>query len=64
MAGKKMYSISCIDAGTNCDFHVCDSNEDEVLAAAQDHARRAHGENLSIDDIRKLVKSGEMAACH
>ena len=64
MAEKQMYSINCGDAGMSCDFHVCDTDQDEVLAAAQDHARRAHGMEVSTDEIRKLVKSGEMAECH
>ncbi|MEN6303353.1 MAG: DUF1059 domain-containing protein [Armatimonadia bacterium] len=60
---KDMYSVSCKDAGLSCDFHVCDSNEDEVINAVQDHARRAHGKDLKAEDIRPMVKSGAMA-CH
>ncbi|MHB8996795.1 MAG: DUF1059 domain-containing protein [Armatimonadota bacterium] len=58
---KEMYSIRCSDAGGDCDFHVCDSNEDEVVAATQDHARRAHGMDIPTEDLRQMVKTGAMA---
>jgi predicted small metal-binding protein len=61
MSSKEMYSINCKDAGVSCDFHVCDSSEDEVIASAQDHARRAHGKEVSAADVRKIVKTGAMA---
>ncbi|MEI6499980.1 MAG: DUF1059 domain-containing protein [Armatimonadota bacterium] len=64
MADKQMYSLSCKDGGASCDFHVCDSNQDEVVLAAQDHARRVHGMDLAANDIRGLVKSGTEATCH
>jgi predicted small metal-binding protein len=58
---KEMYSIKCSDSGMACDFHVCDSSEDEVVAATQDHARRAHGKDVSTQDLRSMVKTGAMA---
>ena len=61
MTGKEMYSINCKDAGVTCDFHVCDSSEDEVISAAQDHARRVHGKEVSKVDVRKIVKTGALA---
>lgn len=57
---KEMYSFSCKDAGVDCGFHVCAGDEDEVIAAAQDHARRVHGKDMPAEDLRPLVKSGEM----
>jgi predicted small metal-binding protein len=60
-SNKEMYSIHCSDSGMQCDFHVCDSSEDEVLAATQDHARRAHGKEVSTEDLRSMVKTGAMA---
>lgn len=60
MPAKEIHSIKCSDAGMACDFHVCDSNMDEVIAAGQDHARRAHGKDVSAQDIKKIVKTGVM----
>lgn len=59
----EMSSFACSDAGMECDFHVCGSNQQEVLSAAQDHARRAHGKEMSSDQLKQYVKSGEMASC-
>lgn len=61
---KEMYSASCKESGLACDFQVCDSSEDEVINAVQDHARRAHGKDLKTEDIRPMIKSGAMASCH
>lgn len=55
---KAKYSASCRDAGVECDYQVCDSDEDEVINSIQDHARRAHAKDLTSEQIRPLVKSG------
>ena len=57
MADKEFYSVNCSDGGASCDFHVCDTSEAEVIKAAQEHARRAHGMDVPEADIRKLMKS-------
>lgn len=62
MNGKEeLKSFKCKDAGHDCEFHVCAQDEDEVVNAAQDHARRAHGKNVSSEEIRPLIKTGAMA---
>ena len=35
-------SISCRDAGTECDFVACADTEEEALQKAADHARTDH----------------------
>lgn len=61
MAGKTLKQISCKDAGMACDFTVQDTDEAEVIAAAQDHARRKHGQNISAEQLRPMVKELKMA---
>jgi predicted small metal-binding protein len=62
MADKVFYSVNCSDGGAACDFHVCSSEESEVIKSAQEHAKRAHGMDVSDADIRKLMKS-KTGAC-
>lgn len=42
-----MKSFSCRDAGVVCDAKVTGETEEEVLAKAVEHAREAHGVDLS-----------------
>jgi predicted small metal-binding protein len=58
-----MHSVSCKDAGMACDFHVCSSDESDVIAAAQEHAKRVHGKDVPADQIKQIVKSGDQATC-
>jgi len=60
---SQKYSISCKDAGVACEFHVCSSDESDVIAAAQDHAKRVHGMDVPIEKIKPLIKSGDQAEC-
>lgn len=49
-------TIVCRESGANCDYAVRDSDENEVLASAQTHAKRKHGQDLTYEDLRPLVR--------
>jgi predicted small metal-binding protein len=49
-------TIVCRDSGANCDYEVRDTDENEVLASAQTHAKRKHGQDMSFDDLRPMVR--------
>jgi predicted small metal-binding protein len=43
-----MKSFQCSDAGVPCNAKVTGETEDEVLAKAVEHARKAHGVDLTV----------------
>jgi len=43
-----MKSFHCSDAGVPCNAKVTGETEDEVLAKAVEHARKAHGVDLTV----------------
>ena len=52
---KPPVMIACREAGLDCDFEVHDTDEHEVLASAQTHAKRKHSADYSFDQLRPLV---------
>lgn len=52
---KPQVMIACREAGLNCDFEVRDTDEHEVLASAQTHAKRKHSADYSFDQLRSLA---------
>jgi predicted small metal-binding protein len=51
--------LSCHDHDPNCFFGVSDVDEEELIAAAQDHAKRKHGMEVTADVIRPMIKEKE-----
>jgi predicted small metal-binding protein len=43
-----MKSFQCSDAGVPCNATITGETEDEVLAKAVEHARKAHGVDLTV----------------
>lgn len=43
-----MKSFQCSDAGVPCNAKVTGETEDEVLAKAVEHAKKAHGVDLTV----------------
>jgi predicted small metal-binding protein len=43
-----MKSFRCSDAGVPCNAKITGETEDEVLARAVEHARKAHGVDLTV----------------
>ena len=43
-----MKSFQCSDAGVPCNAKITGETEDEVLAKAVEHARKAHGVDLTV----------------
>lgn len=43
-----MKSFRCSDAGVPCNAKVTGQNDEEVLAQAVEHARKAHGVDLTV----------------
>ncbi len=54
MMRGQMYEVICDP--DNPHFMVRSSSMDEAAQAAQDHVKRIHGQDVSIDDARKLVR--------
>ena len=55
----KVKSLSCHDHDPNCHFSVSDVDEAEVIAVAQDHARRKHNMEVTADQVRGMIKEKE-----
>lgn len=49
-------TIACREIGWDCDWEVRDTDEAEVLTSTQGHAKRKHGAEVSVDQIRPLVR--------
>ncbi|AGN01188.1 hypothetical protein L593_06195 [Salinarchaeum sp. Harcht-Bsk1] len=43
------------DAGFECDFHIVDENEDELVDFVQIHGRSAHDTTVEESDIREML---------
>jgi predicted small metal-binding protein len=43
-----MKSFQCSDAGVPCNAKITGETEDEVLAKAVEHAKKAHGVDLTV----------------
>jgi predicted small metal-binding protein len=54
MAQQK--TIVCREGGADCDYEVRDSDEEEVLASGQAHAGRKHGMDVTLKQLRPLVR--------
>ncbi len=52
-----MKSVSCRDAGADCDFTICAKTEEELFQKAADHARKAHNMNEIPKDVQEKVRS-------
>ena len=52
-----MKSVSCRDAGADCDFTICAKTEEELFQKAADHARKEHGMNKIPKDVQEKVRS-------
>ncbi len=52
-----MKSVSCRDAGADCDFTICAKTEEELFRKAADHARKEHNMNEIPKDIQEKVRS-------
>ena len=48
---KVIQQIKC----AACDFEVRDSVEDEVLTVIQDHAKRRHNKDFTLDQLRHAL---------
>lgn len=63
-----MKTIACKDSGFACDFIAKGETEEEVMSAAKEHARSAHGyeENdftpQQEQKMRVIMKDSEQAA--
>ncbi len=42
-----------------CDFEVHDSEEDEVIRVVQDHAKRKHNKDFTVDQLRQAWRPAE-----
>jgi predicted small metal-binding protein len=49
-------TIVCREAGVTCDWEVRDSDEDEVLRSARDHARRRHDLEYTVEEMRPALR--------
>ncbi len=52
-----MKSVSCRDAGADCDFTICAKTEEELFQKAADHARKEHNMNEIPKDVQEKVRS-------
>ena len=59
--GSGMKTVSCREAGADCDLVISDKDEAEIIALAQDHAKRKHGMEVTAEQVRGLMK--EEACC-
>ncbi len=39
-----------------CDFEVRDSDEGEVIRVVQDHAKRKHNKDFTVDQLRQALR--------
>jgi predicted small metal-binding protein len=54
---KTVVCIVCRDGGPDCDFEVRDSDAEELLTIVQSHARRKHDLDLTLDQLRPLLRN-------
>ena len=66
---SKVYSISCRDAGVDCDFEAQGSSVDEVMQLCADHGAQEHNMRgfgpelfLKMRSIVKTLEEGTSAA--
>lgn len=52
-----MKSVSCRDAGADCDFTICAKTEEELFRKAADHARKEHNMSEIPKDVQEKVRS-------
>ena len=52
-----MKSVSCRDAGADCDFTICAKTEEELFQKAADHARKEHDMSEIPKDVQEKVRS-------
>lgn len=52
-AEKVIQKINC----PVCDFEVRDSEENEVLTVIQAHAKRKHGKDFTLDQLRPALQT-------
>lgn len=50
------YSVTCREAGYDCEFMVQSATEKETMKMTKMHAKESHGMDLSDDDIKGLIK--------
>jgi predicted small metal-binding protein len=55
----KVKVISCHDHDPNCHFTVADVDEEELILAAQGHAKRKHGMDVTAEQIRPMIQEKE-----
>ena len=55
---KTVQKIKC----AMCDFEVRDSEVNEVLTAIQSHAKRKHGKDFTLDQLRSALEAVEVKA--
>ena len=49
-------TISCREAGYDCDFSLQTESEDELIDLTKRHAERMHDIELSSEDVRGLIQ--------
>jgi predicted small metal-binding protein len=49
---REQKTIVCREHGRECDWEVRDSDEQEVLLATQEHERRRHAAEVTIEQLR------------
>ncbi len=49
-------TVACRDAGVDCDLVISDTDETELVALAQSHAKRIHGRDVTPDQVRSIIK--------
>ena len=50
-------SVSCRDAGVDCDFTICAKTEDELFRKAAEHGRKEHNMKEIPNDLKEKVRS-------
>lgn len=50
-------SLSCRDAGADCDFVICAKTEDEIFEKAKQHAKEVHNMSEIPKDLFDKVRS-------
>jgi predicted small metal-binding protein len=48
--------VACRDAGVDCNIVISDSDEEELVALAQSHAKRVHGRDVTPEQVRGIMK--------
>ena len=54
--GSSVKTVACKDAGVDCALVIADKDEAEVIALAQDHAKRKHGVDVTPDQVKAIMK--------